>query len=372
MKRSVFCLFLALSLCIVPLLGGCQLVNELKTLNSESVPDPEILMMQNEKNGLWAAYFGRNLKDDESITSNNYVKQAANALKQQGDIEKYMLFSCNDDPDTQISQLEAAAANGFDVFLIDPCNTEVLECAAKLLEDNRIAAAIEISDKYSHPDIFGVTCSTARSDLAATEYICAAAAERSNVGVIVLTSKSSFGESKRSIFLQVLEKYPDLNVVCDKQYSSFDEASQIISDTFQKNPALQKESVPVVLCDRLDSRLFMFILNQTTIAPIFGLSDRLDFLNSLLVFSNEDGKVPFTFAAVNSPIDMPATAMKIAVKLAQGATPKPNAIADGSFVIDTYFLLTDQEFDSSSTTLKISDANYIATNILRDYLSEIF
>ena len=98
----------------------------------------------------------------------------------------------------------------------------------------------------------------------------------------------------------------------------------------------------------------------------------MDFLNTLLSFADSDGKVPIKFAAVNSPVDMPSTAMKIAVKLAQGEELNPSVMNGSTLVIDTYFLLTDEEFDSSSTTLRISDENYIATNILRNYLSEIF
>ncbi|MBQ9937908.1 MAG: hypothetical protein IJO96_00080 [Oscillospiraceae bacterium] len=373
MKRTVFCLLLCLSLCLAPLFGGCQLLDELKALNTESALDPEIPMMQAEKNGLRAAYFGRNLSESECILSNDYVIQSATALKQSGDIERYMLFSCGDDPDVQISQLEAAAENGFDVFLIDPCSPDVLKHAAQMLEEGRIAAAVEISDRYSHRGILDVSCSTERSDLAATEYICNAAAEDGRtVNVIMLTSDSKFGNDKRNIFLHTLESYPQFNVICDKKYSTYEDACDIILSAFQKISLSDDSILPVVLCDRIDSRLFMFTLRQTHVAPMFALSDRMDFLNTMLSFADSDGKVPIKFAAVNSPVDMPSTAMKIAVKLAQGEELDPSVMNGSTLVIDTYFLLTDEEFDSSSTTLRISDENYIATNILRNYLSEIF
>ncbi|MBE6884960.1 MAG: hypothetical protein E7487_10175 [Ruminococcaceae bacterium] len=330
-------------------------------------------MMTTEKHGLRAAYFGRNLTDDAAVTANAYVNEAANTLKLDGKIEQYMLFSCFDNEETQIIQMEEAAAKGFDVFLIDPCSSRVLACAAQLMAEQRILFAAEISDLYAHPSVLGISCSTTRSDQAAANYVCNKAANSgSPAAAIILTSPNSFGRAKRDIFLQTLEQYPEITVIADQQYTSVEEAASLLRNIYPAFAALEENTIPIILCDRLDSRLLLFILDLFPNLPMFALSDRIDFLTSLLQFAGDEGKVPFTFAAVNSAADLPSLALKIAVQAASGDSFAPDSVVNGQLLIDTYYLLTDEEFSASSSVLSTADETYIATGILHNPLSEIF
>ncbi len=354
--------------------SGCE---QLEKLNGASERDPSVIMMNSEKQGVWAAYFGRNTTGRDELTARGYVISAAAQLKKNGKLERYMLFSCDDDVSTQIAQMKRAAEGGYDAFLIDPCDPAALEYAKQLLDEGKIAFAAEISGEYSLDGVLGIDCSTLGSDLAAASYVCSAAETDGDkrVYALVLTAESAFGEAKRGAFAQTLEEHPGITVAADIRYdanagakAAFDGA---LGELLRLEPEpSEAECELVVLCDRIDGELLEHILKASPVVPLLAVSDRIDFLERIAV-AEQEGVFP-RFAIVNSPADLPAIALNILVRAASGERFRPDAVSDGRITVEILFSMTDEVFQSDSMILGIADDEYVATGIMQDVVSGIF
>ena len=358
--------------CLFCALAGC---GSLEKLGGVSELDPETPMMSAEKSGVWAAYFGRGTTGQDDLTARNYVISAAAQLKKSGRLERYMLFSCDGNVSTQIAQMKRAAEDGYDAFLIDPCDIEALEYAKQLAEEGKIAFAAEFSEEYSLDGVLGIECSTFRSDLAAANYICSAADPDKRACAVIITAQNAFGAAKRDAFVQTLAEYPDITVAADLSYrageapaGTFDRA---LEEVLLLEPELSGGGCElIVLCDRIDGALLEHILASSPVTPLLAVSDRIDFLEGISAAA-QNGVYP-KFAIVNSPADLPAIALNILVRAASGESFRPSAVADGRIVIDINFSMTDEFFRSGQAMLGIADDQYIATGIMQDVVSGIF
>ncbi len=362
----------ALAIFAVLTLCGCE---GLKALNSESGRDPEIAMLQSEKQGLWVAYFGRELSGEDSRTAYAYVRAAAAELQSDGSIERYFFFNCENDAAEQRAQMERAAGSGCDVFLIDPCGLSALEYAGELVGSGRIKVAFELSDEFSCEGVYGMSCSTAGSDMAAADHICAAADPKKQRCAIMLTSEGTFGESKRFAFASVLADYPQIELVADERYSSAEEAEQRLLEAFEalgerEEPFSGETGELLIFCDRLTVELIGLIAENAPAPPLLTATDRLDAVG-LAAGLLGAGELK-SFAAVNSPEDLPAIALKTAVRAAAGDELRPSALENGEIKIEIVYTVTDGSLSPGSTVFGIADDTYIATGILQDVVSALF
>lgn len=67
------------------------------------------------------AYLAKNVVDAFHVTMNAYVGEQLDAMKAEGLITDWQLFDATTDPVIQVSQMEDALNNGFNFFLIQPC-----------------------------------------------------------------------------------------------------------------------------------------------------------------------------------------------------------------------------------------------------------
>ena len=358
--------------CLFGALSGCVRLEE---FGGVSERDPETPMMSAEKGGIWAAYFGRSTTGQDDLTARNYVISAAAQLKKSGRLERYMLFCCDGNVSTQIAQMKRAAEDGYDAFLIDPCDIEALEYAKQLAKEGKIAFAAEFSEEYSLDGVLGIECSTFRSDLAAAGYICSAADPDKRACAVMITAQNAFGAAKREAFVQTLAEYPDITVAADLSYRDGDDTSEVFDRALAEAMLLEPELSGggcelIVLCDRIDGALMEHILASSPVTPLLAVSDRIDFLEGISVAA-QNGVYP-KFAVVNSPADLPAIALNILVRAASGESFRPSAVEDGRIVIDINFSMTDEFFRSGQAMLGIADDQYIATGIMQDVVSGIF
>lgn len=80
------------------------------------------------------AYMAKNVVDAFHVGMNGYVGEQLDKLKEEGLITGWQLFDATTDPAIQVSELEDAINNGFNFFLLQPCEAAgsdpvVLRCA---------------------------------------------------------------------------------------------------------------------------------------------------------------------------------------------------------------------------------------------------
>ena len=80
------------------------------------------------------AYMAKNVVDAFHVGMNGYVGEQLDKLKEEGLITEWQLFDATTDPAIQVSELEDAINNGFNFFLLQPCEAAgsdpvVLRCA---------------------------------------------------------------------------------------------------------------------------------------------------------------------------------------------------------------------------------------------------
>ena len=67
------------------------------------------------------AYMAKNVVDAFAVKMNNYVSDQLDKMKDEGLITDWQLFDATSDPSIQVSELEDAINNGFNFFLLQPC-----------------------------------------------------------------------------------------------------------------------------------------------------------------------------------------------------------------------------------------------------------
>ena len=137
MKKKVLAMVMAVAM-TVGMLAGCGSKAE---ETATDAPAAETTTTEAEAStsvsgDVKVAYMAKNVVDAFAVNMNNYVGEQLDKMKEEGLITDLQLFDATTDPSIQVSELEDAINNGFNFFLLQPCEAAgsdpvVTRCAEK-------------------------------------------------------------------------------------------------------------------------------------------------------------------------------------------------------------------------------------------------
>lgn len=146
-----------------------------------------------------------------------YAQEAADALIQTGEIKELIFAESNQNNSVQVQQIQNFIMQGVDAIIIDPGSATALNGAIQEASDAGIPCII-INDGpvTSTADLcYQINFDTIAQMGALTEYVCEAIGGKGNIIELRGTAGSEFDSIAHEGVLEVLKKYPDINVVAE-------------------------------------------------------------------------------------------------------------------------------------------------------------
>lgn len=123
MKKKVLAVVMAAAM-TVGMLAGCgskaeETTTETPAATTEETTDGDATAAAT--GDVKVAYMAKNVVDAFAVGMNNYVGEQLDKMKSEGLITDWQLFDATTDPSLQVSEMEDAINNGFNFFLLQPC-----------------------------------------------------------------------------------------------------------------------------------------------------------------------------------------------------------------------------------------------------------
>lgn len=120
MKKKMLAMAMAAIMAVGVLSGCSSKVDE--TTGDTAASDTAVTEASAEVSAdVKIAYMAKNVVDAFAVKMNNYVSDQLDKMKDEGLITDWQLFDATSDPSIQVSELEDAINNGFNFFLLQPC-----------------------------------------------------------------------------------------------------------------------------------------------------------------------------------------------------------------------------------------------------------
>lgn len=120
MKKKMLAMAMAAIMAVGVLSGCSSKVDE--TTGDTAASDTAVTEASAEVSAdVKIAYMAKNVVDAFAVKMNNYVSNQLDKMKDEGLITDWQLFDATSDPSIQVSELEDAINNGFNFFLLQPC-----------------------------------------------------------------------------------------------------------------------------------------------------------------------------------------------------------------------------------------------------------
>lgn len=146
-----------------------------------------------------------------------YMNETAEELKSSGELSDFVIAEANQNNSTQVQQIQNFITQGVDAIIIDPGSATALNGAIEEASDAGIPCIV-INDGPvdSTADLcYQINFDTISQMSALTEYVAKAMGGKGNLIELRGTAGTQFDEIAHQGVSQVLEKYPDINVVAE-------------------------------------------------------------------------------------------------------------------------------------------------------------
>lgn len=146
-----------------------------------------------------------------------YMNETIEELKASGEVSNYIIAEANQNNSTQVQQIQNFITQGVDAIIIDPGSATALNGAIEEASEAGIPCII-INDGPvdSTADLcYQINFDTISQMSALTEYVVKTMGGKGNLIELRGTAGSQFDEIAHQGVTQVLEKYPDVNVVAE-------------------------------------------------------------------------------------------------------------------------------------------------------------
>ena len=146
-----------------------------------------------------------------------YAQEAADELKEAGEISEFTIVEANNDASKQVQQIENFILEGMDAIIIDPISATALTRAIQEASDAGIPCII-INDGPVESDAelcYQINFDTIDQMATLTEYVCEAIGGEGKIIELRGTAGAEFDNIAHEGVMQTLEKYPDIEVVAE-------------------------------------------------------------------------------------------------------------------------------------------------------------
>ncbi|WP_099470061.1 ABC transporter substrate-binding protein [Konateibacter massiliensis] len=147
----------------------------------------------------------------------SYMNETIEELKASGEVSEFIIAEANQNNSTQVQQIQNFITQGVDAIIIDPGSATALNGAIEEASEAGIPCII-INDGPvdSTADLcYQINFDTISQMSALTEYVVKAMGGKGNLIELRGTAGSQFDEIAHQGVAQVLENYPDVNVVAE-------------------------------------------------------------------------------------------------------------------------------------------------------------
>lgn len=146
-----------------------------------------------------------------------YAQEAADELKESGEISEFTIVEANNDASKQVQQIENFILEGMDAIIIDPISATALTGAIQEASDAGIPCII-INDGPVESDAelcYQINFDTVDQMGTLTEYVCEAIGGKGKIIELRGTAGAEFDNIAHEGVMKTLENYPDIEVVAE-------------------------------------------------------------------------------------------------------------------------------------------------------------
>lgn len=279
------------------------------------------------KKGLKVAMHNADNKNGWRVRFEAQLQEVADQLKAKGIISQYTTFCSNGDASVQSQQIEQTINEGYDIILVNPISGTGLDPIIEKALAKKITY-VNVDCLYESDKILNIT--TDQEDWARrnAEFVCETLGGKGKIVIMNGIDGNSASEIRKKVYHDVLKKYPDIQVVKELAHSwSQTESKKLMSQLIASGVEFD-----AILTQEAALGQLQAIEEAKKPWPKAITSDEeVGYLRKLAEI-NKDSKV-LPFFLIENPPGIGATALKFAVRLAQGkqlkdgVTTKPyNAI----------------------------------------------
>lgn len=254
----------------------------------------------------------------------NQIQEVVDEYKKAGIISEYATFCSNGDEAVQAQQIEQTINEGYDILLVNPISGGGLDPIIEKALDAGITY-VNVDCIYYSDAILNITTDQKYYARKNVEWIVEQMGGKGDLLIFNAIAGNSANDDRESVFDEVLAQYPDINVV-DKLYHGWDQtkSKQLMSEFLGTG-----QSYDYILNQEAGLGILQAIEEAGMPWPKAITSDEeVGYLRKLSEI-NKDGK-ELPFFIIENPPGIGATALKFAVRLADGKELK-DGMATGDY-----------------------------------------
>ncbi len=302
------------------------------------------------------------------------MEEAADQYKRDGVIQNYTVYSANDDATQQSSQLSQIVTEGkTDVVIINPVSATSLNPVI----DKAIKAGIKVlgvDSVIAHPDVVTIATDQYRWAELQAEFLAEKLDGKGNIIIYNAMAGVPASDTREKAFDDVIAKYPDIKVL-KKVYHGWDEGeakqltTTMISTYSDIDGILNQDCSPGIMQGFEEAGKDM--------PKVITSDGSITYLNMWNDYNLKNKDKAFEGIIVANPPGMGVDAIKIAIKLMDGAEFKDDALQDSdggkAILLDPDPVITNENREEWVEKVKSMDASYTFSTVLSDeQIDELF
>ncbi len=289
-----------------------------------------------------------------------YAQEAADELKESGEISEFVIVEANNDASKQVQQIENFILEGMDAIIIDPISATALTGAIQEASDAGIPCII-INDGPVESDAelcYQINFDTIDQMATLTEYVCEAIGGKGKIIELRGTAGAEFDNIAHEGVLKALESYPDIEVVAEV-YTDWT-GSKAQSELASVLPTL--DEVDGVVTQGGDSYAAVQAFEAAGMElPIIGGDNRGYFLKW---WANEAPEGYDTISVSSNPWDG-ATGVYVACDILSGEYEVPNEMTHPFAVVTKDEVENYKEMADEEIGTPIFDREWVRENLYK-------
>lgn len=365
MKNRKVLLSVVMLLIFSLVLTACGASDNADAGKSDSIGDKEPI----EKKGLKVAMHNAFNDNGWRVRFEEQLQEVANELKEQGVISQYSTFCSNGDPSVQSQQIEQTINEGYDIILVNPISSTGLDpLIDKALEKG--ITYVNVDCIYNSDKILNIT--TDQEDWARrnAEFVCETLGGKGKIVIFNGMDGNSASELRKNVFHQVLSQYPEIEVVKEldhgwSQAESKNLMSQLIASGVEFDAILTQEAAL--------GQLQAIEEAKRPWPKAITSDEEVGYLRKLAEINKDEKVLPFFL--IENPPGIGATALKIAVRIAQGEELKDGVTTEpyNAIHVKPQWTATYETMEQAlEDTKDLPDTEFISTYLSDEKVDEFF
>ncbi len=294
------------------------------------------------------------------MTYENDLKAVADEYMKEGIISKYDTFCPNGDQAQEVQMFETAINEGYDIILINAIGATGLDPQIAKALDQGITV-VSIDNLYDYDGVLKVQTDQRVWAGNNAKFICEQLGGKGKVVLFTGMPGVSGSNLRYNIFMDVLSQYPDIETVGEythnwSQVDSKQAMSEFLASGIEYDAILTEEACVGIL---------QAIQEAGAPYPKAITSDEeVGYLRMLGEINKDELVLPFYI--IENPPGIGATALKLAVRKAQGKEFKEGVLEDDTYYYEPTYIITYENMEEEIEKTK----DMAETDQISSYLSE--